>query len=162
MTDKPKNMLIKNFPETPRKALLDLEVLEVLDPYEFYVYTILLNAEEDFEPTITKFQELLKLSRGKTNNIMQGLKNRGFLDIKPADNKRSYIWYIYNRPLNFTTHRDYLVKSDNALKLQRDRENEEINKQIAELQREMMAATGEELIKITDKIIRLEQTKGKK
>lgn len=157
-----KNILVKNFPETPRRGLLDLDVMDFLTPEEFYIHTFLINQNEDYEPTMRKLVEKMNISLGKISALTKSLSGKGFLTIEKNDEGTNYVWHVYNKPVNFDKHRDYLVKSEETLKRDRSKEDLELELEIADLERKLITATGDDFTKIIDRIVELEQMKGKK
>ena len=151
------NVLVKNFPETPKKAFVDLNVMELLTPEEFYIHIYLMNAEEDFAPTVRWISSFLDISIGKAQKISKSLRVKGFLDLMPTEDGRSYVWLVNSVPINYEKHIEFLKTDTQKLHQIRLERNKEIDEEIAILTKKI--ELGGDAVDLVRKIRRLEQEK---
>ena len=92
-----KNILVQNFIGQPKKnAHIDFNLMHMLSPNEFFVYTYLLNAPKDFSPNYDKFAQLIKVrSKGTITNIVRKLTKLNLVNVEKMGT--FYVWTVNYR-----------------------------------------------------------------
>lgn len=92
-----KNVLVQNLIGEPKKnAYLEFNLMHLLTPNEFFVYTYLLNAPSDFAPNYEKFAQLIKVSsKGTITNIIRKLTKLNLVSVEKMGT--FYVWTVNYR-----------------------------------------------------------------
>ena len=90
------NNVLTKFNTDKPTGFVNFSLMHHLTPNEFYTYTYLLNAPDDFSPTYDKLKILLNIKSNTTiYKIINSLKFHKLLDIERIDSN-VFIWRIYN------------------------------------------------------------------
>lgn len=155
---KGKNFLIKNFLDSPKKMVANMDTMRRLTANEFYMHTLLMNAPNDFIPNYRYFAEIMGVSTSVITRIVKGLKDKGLLDIEKINQYQSS-WVVNDVILDLDKHKDFLHKSYEHYTARREEANREIKMRISELEIQLEYAVGNEYQEIVNEIIKLEQSK---
>lgn len=121
-----KNMLVKNI-TYKNTSNVNPKLLDILTPNEFYIYTYLMHAPEDFVPTQEKVGELLALrSRTSITEVVNRLKQLGLLEISRMSNV--YVWVVSDTYI--APEQEVL----NPVKVTKEDDREQINLEIAQIE----------------------------
>ena len=152
-----KNVLVQNFIGNPNKnAYLDFNLMELLSANEFFIYTYLLNAPEDFTPNYEKFAKLLKVSsRGTITNIMRKLSKLNLVIIEKMGT--FYVWTVNYKETKKTLQSDDLDKE--MLVNQTHKDRSDIMREIQDL--EDLMANEDRPDKIISLLSKITELKGK-
>lgn len=121
-----KNMLVKNI-TYKNTSNVNPKLLDILTPNEFYIYTYLMHAPEDFVPTQEKVGELLSLrSRTSITEVVNRLKQLGLLEISRMSNV--YVWVVSDTYI--APEQEVL----NPVKVTKEDDREQINLEIAQIE----------------------------
>lgn len=75
-------------------GIIDFNLMHLLSPNEFFIYTYLLNVESDFEPHYNKFVPLIGVKSPNTvKNIVNRLEALNLVKIEKVEDKN--MWYVY-------------------------------------------------------------------
>lgn len=156
--NKGKNTIVKNFLDSPKKMIMNFETMRRLKPDEFYIYTLLINAQDDFVPNYRYFEEILECSNSRVRTIIKSLKDKGLIDIQQITAFQS-VWYVNDVLLDPDKHKNFLNRKYNHYTNVREEHNRNIKMEIAELEMRLENTRGNEYQEIIDRIIKLEQSK---
>lgn len=153
-----KNKLVKNFLDSPKKLICNMDTMRRLTPNEFYIHTLLLNAPSDFAPNFNYLAEIINMSVGTVQKTIDGLKEKGLVEIDRISTYQA-VWYVNDVILDLEKHKDFLRRSYSSYTNTREKHNREIKMKIAELEIRLENTVGDEYQQIVEEIIKLEQSK---
>ena len=142
------NMLVKNI-TYKQTSNVNPKLLDILTPNEFYIYTYLMHAPDDFVPTQEKVGELLGLrSRTSVREVVNRLKQLGLLEINRMSNV--YVWVISD--VYVAPEHDVL----SPVKVSKEEDREQINLEIAQIEAALdIAESPEEMDKLFERRLEL-------
>lgn len=154
------NVLIKNFIKAPKRAIVDLDLMQHLTPREFYIYILLLNSPPNFTPAISWIGDTLQLGRTASSNVLKGLRNKNLVDIVKIDSYR-YVWYVNNVMYDPDKHGDFVKKRYDQVTKEHEVNSKDANERIKDIETKLLNASGNEYQMLIDEMISIEQSKGK-
>lgn len=146
------NMLIKEI-RYKHNSNVDAGLLNILTPNEFFIYTLLVNAPNDFIPSYDKLRKALKV--GSKQTVFQAvnrLRELGLVHIEHMGN-RIFTWFVRDVELE-QPEVDFEVIEEVKVEVPQRNEREEILKEIKKLEDELnyveLAKSGDIMAKITE------------
>lgn len=95
------NILVKNIDLEENTPFINLDLFQVLNPNEFFIYHYLVNAPKDYVPTHQKLRELMGLKSGTSiANVVQRLKHLNLITIERVGGV--HIWSVFDTKVRAT------------------------------------------------------------
>lgn len=160
------NLLQKNLTREAGNGVANINLMYVLTPNEFFIYTYLYNAPKDFSPTQEKFANLLStVSTSTVSRVVNRLKDFNLLSIDKVG--QFYVWTVFDTHIDIKD-RKFEALNDNEIKPPTPPLSDRrlIEEQIASLEAQLQLGSFPEgqahivLDKIMDLKIKLKNRKG--
>ena len=136
------NKLIKSINKESVNGKVNMDLMYILTPNEFFIYTFLYNQEDSYIP---KYEKLIKMLNATSNstvsNIVNKLKNYGLIRIEKLG--QYYVWEILEPIIETTFVQEEALEIKHTTPTRDDRLL--IEEQIAQLEKQLDFVDGEKI-----------------